>query len=472
MGQEISDSRFSPEHFAEFRLRLADETKLLGEWLKAGHLRSPEPVGGFELEAWLIDSHGLPAPINDAFLKDLDHPLVVPELSTFNVELNSPPLRLDAGVFGLMYEQLKSLWAECEAAAVRQAAHMLMIGVLPTVRQRDLCLANMSSLQRYRALNDQVFRLRQGRPIELHIDGRESMHLEHDDLMLEAAATSLQIHLQVDETQAVKAFNASKLLSAPMVGLSANSPFLFGRSMWDETRIPLFEQAVSVGGSDYSKRVTFGIRYAKDSILECFEANRDRYPVLLPTLMDEPKERLAHLRLHNGTIWRWNRPLVGFSANGEPHLRIEHRVAPSGPTPIDAIANAVFYFGAITALLRSHEELLELASFSEARRNFYAVAAHGLRADVEWRGQRAKLKTVLDEQLMPLVRRGLRLLHLSRDEIDHWLAILNHRLSTGQTGAVWQRAWVAKYGKDFEGLVKAYRERQQSDEPVSQWDLR
>lgn len=471
MGQEISDCQFSPEHFVEFRRRLARETKLLGEWLEEGRLRSPEPVGGFELEAWLIDPHGLPAPINDAFLKDLDDPLVVPELSTFNVELNSPPLKLEAGVFTQMHEQLKGLWADCEAAASRHAAHILMIGVLPTVRQSDLCLANMSSLQRYRALNDQVFRLRQGRPIELHIDGRESMHLEHDDLMLEAAATSFQIHLQVDETQAVRAFNASKLLSAPMIGVSANSPYLFGQSIWDETRIPLFEQAVSVGGSDYSKRVTFGVRYAEDSIFECFEANRDRYPVLLPTLLDEPEEHLAHLRLHNGTIWRWNRPLVGFSRNGEPHLRIEHRVAPSGPTPIDAIANAVFYFGAISALLESDEELSALASFSEARRNFYAVSAHGLEADVVWRGQGAKLQAVLQEQLMPLVRHGLQQFGIPADEIDYWLAILDRRMSTGQTGSVWQRAWVARYGRDFEGLVKAYHECQQSDEPVSDWGL-
>jgi hypothetical protein len=64
------------------------------------------------------------------------------------------------------------------------------------------------------------------------------------------------------------------------------------------------------------------VRYARESILECFEANRTRYPVLLPAVMDEPPESLAHLRLHNGTIWRWNRPLIGFDEQG-------HRIAGS-----------------------------------------------------------------------------------------------------------------------------------------------
>jgi gamma-glutamyl:cysteine ligase YbdK (ATP-grasp superfamily) len=470
MGQEIADSRFTDEHFAEFRRRLARETALLGEWIAAGTLRSDEPVGGFELEAWLIDEHGHPAPVNEPFLKDLGDPLVVPELSTFNVELNTPPRRLDAGTLDVMHRDLASLWHQCEASAMRLGAHMVMIGILPTVQQSDLTLRNMSSMQRYRALNEQVFRLRSGRPIELDIAGHEAMRLEHRDVMLEAATTSFQIHLMVDTPLAVRAFNASKMLSAPMVALAANSPFLFGKDLWEETRIPLFEQAVAVGGSNYSKRVTFGVRYARESIMECFEANRDRYPVLLPTLLDEPAERLAHLRLHNGTIWRWNRPLVGFSADGRPHLRIEHRVAPSGPTVSDAIANAAFFFGALTALAHDAEPPERHVSFDDARRNFYAAARLGLQAQVRWDGARGPLRELCLQRLLPLAQRGLDLLGCSAEEAERWLGVLRGRIDSGRTGAAWQRAWVAANGRDFDGLVRSYREQQQQDRPVHTWE--
>ena len=471
MGEEIADSRFTDEDFAEFRRRLDRETVLLGEWIAAGGLRCAEPYGGFELEAWLIDREGFPAPVNEAFLHDLGHPLVVPELSTFNVELNTPPVRLGPGVFDTMHRELAALWGACEAEAARHSATMLMIGTLPTVRQSDLLLANMSSLQRYRALNEQVFRLRHGAPIRLDIRGREHLTREHWDVMLEAAATSFQIHLKVDAALAGRAFNASKILSAPMVALAANSPYLFGHDLWAETRIPLFEQAVSVGGSDYSKRVTFGIRYVQDSIMECFEANRMRYPVLLPMLVDGPAENLSHLRLHNGTVWRWNRPLVGFSADGRPHLRIEHRVSPSGPTPRDLVANAAFYFGAVGALLGTTEAPEAAVPFADAKANFYAAAEHGLAARVRWQGREVALSTLCLERLLPLARQGLERVGVPAVESAEWLGILERRIRSGRTGADWQRRWVARHGADFAGLVQAYRQRQSADRPVHEWEV-
>ena len=472
MGQEIADSSFTREHFAEFRRRLERETALLSQWVAEGRLHSDGPVGGFELEAWLVDRNGHPAPVNDAFLDDLANPLVVPELSTFNVELNTPPRRLESGALDKMHQQLSALWRQCETVARRRDVHMLMIGILPTVQQTDLSLRNMSSMQRYRALNDQVFRLRRGRPIELQISGRETMRLEHQDVMLEAATTSFQIHLMVDAPLAVRAFNASKVLSAPMVALSANAPFLFGKDLWAETRIPLFEQAVAVGGSDYSKRVSFGIGYAERSIIECFEANRDRYPVLLPTLLDEPEDRLAHLRLHNGTIWRWNRPLVGFSKDGRPHLRIEHRVAPSGPSPIDAIANAAFFFGAMTALLHRSEAPESHLSFNEARHNFYAAARLGLEAQVVWDGIRGPVSALCRDRLLPLAQEGLDQLGFAPQETERWLGVLRRRLALGRNGSAWQRAWVGAHGRDFDTLVRRYQEQQEQDRPVHEWEVR
>jgi len=472
VGQEIRDRHFTDEDFARFHGRVVAETALLEHWLASGVLDGVEPMAGCELEAWLVDAEGLPAPVNRPFLARLDDPLVVPELSTFNVELNTRPHSFGSGLFDRLHDDLRALWRRCREAAAAVDASMAMVGILPTVRQSDLCLANISPLQRYRALNDQVLRMRKGRPIRLDIRGEEHLVTEHHDVMLEAAATSFQIHLKIGAEQAGRAYNLSKMISAPMVAVSANAPFLFGRALWEETRIPLFEQAVAVGASDYTKRVSFGVRYVERSIGECFRANRDRYPVLLPQLMDEPVERLAHLRLHNGTIWRWNRPLVGFDDDGRPHIRIEHRVVPSGPTPQDVVANAAFYFGLLFGLMTTEPEPERRLPFMQCKENFYQAACLGLEARVRWfDGREGVLGDLCEQRLIPQARAGLLELGVARAEVDHWLGIVQARVAGRSTGARWQRRWVREHGRDFPALVRAYLDRQESGLPVHVWSL-
>jgi hypothetical protein len=258
-----------------------------------------------------------------------------------------------------------------------------------------------------------------------------------------------------------------------MVAVSANSPYLFGCDLWQETRIPLFEQAVSVGsGSIRTERVNFGIRYAEQSIMDCFRANLTRYPVILPQLMDEPVERLAHLRLHNGTIWRWNRPLIGFDDDGSPHLRLEHRVVPAGPSVKDAIANAALYFGAVQSLLGEEQPPETAIPFLIARANFYTAARDGLAAEIRWlNGHIAVLGRVFESDLLRRARTGLLELGIDAEEADYWLGIIGERVKSGQTGAAWQRAFVARHGKDMTALTAAYLERQQSGTPVHEWTL-
>lgn len=472
MGQEISHSSFSEEDFTRFRNRVIAETALLEQWMADGVLDQGEPKAGSEIEAWLVTDRGLPAAVNKAFLQHMEDPMVVPELSTFNVELNTHPLPFSDGMFNHMYTELAELWQRCEVVANREAAHMLMIGILPTVQQSDLCLGNISGMQRYQALNEQVLRMRDGQALMLDIRAREHLVAEHDDVMLEAATTSFQIHLKIDPAQAVRAYNLSKIISAPMVALSANSPFLFGHELWDETRIPLFEQSVAVGASDYSKRVTFGVRYAEHSIMECFEANRDRYPVLLPQLMDEPVEALAHLRLHNGTIWRWNRPLIGVSENGQAHIRIEHRVVPSGPSTLDVVANAAFYFGLVHELMVEEKNAEARLPFFNAKENFYSSACLGLDARVTWfDGQEGSVADLCLQKLIPQARCGLLRMGVGREEADRWIDIIEARVASHQTGAHWQRQWIAQNGKDFPALVRAYRDCQNSAQPVHAWKI-
>jgi hypothetical protein len=240
--------------------------------------------------------------------------------------------------------------------------------------------------------------------------------------------------------------------------------------LWEETRIPVFEQAVSVGASDYSHRVTFGIRYAEQSITECFTANLERYPVLLPDLMDTPTEELAHLRLHNGTVWRWNRPLVGFDEQGEPHYRIEHRVVAAGTSALDIVADVALFVGLMLRLMQDPEPVERRLSFEVAKANFYAAARYGLRAPVRWFSDGAgELGQLLREELLPLAAEGLRGAGLEAEEVARWLGIVRQRVASGQTGSAWQRAWVDRYGADWPGLVDAYAARQTVGRPVHEW---
>jgi hypothetical protein len=472
VGQEITSSQFGPEDFAAFKARLEAETRLLEQWFLDGVFADGPAIGGFELECCLLDRQAEPAPLNQPFLERSKNPLVVPELATFNLEINSTARPLEGTVFSRMADELNHLWTDCNRVAVDLDARMGMLGILPTLRPQHLTLANMSPLNRYRALNEQVFKLRQGKPVILDIEGKQPLHLRHADVMLESAATSFQIHLQVSPEQAARIYNLSKIVSGPMVAVCANSPFLFGHELWEETRIPLFEQSISVGASDLTKRVSFGVRYVCESILENFTANLQRYPVLLPHLLDEPVERLPHLRLHNGTIWRWNRPLIGFDANGKPHLRIEHRVVPAGPCVVDCIANAALYFGLVIGLSAVNDELEKKIGFLRARSNFYAAARYGLQAELFWADWRQiNVADLMHKVLLPRARAGLELLGVDGGEIEQWLGIIEERLAKGQTGASWQRAWVKRNGPDMQGLTQVYLEHQQSGQPVHEWAL-
>jgi hypothetical protein len=353
----------------------------------------------------------------------------------------------------------------------------VMIGILPTLQNEDLNLANMSKMVRYRALNREVIRQRRGKPLVLDINGIEHLHVTHRDVMLEAAATSFQIHIQTPLADAVRFYNASIIASGPMVALSANSPFLFGKNLWDETRIPVFEQAVAVGGYGGAafgpiKRVTFGSSYARSSLIECFDENLEHYPVMLPVKFEEDIQRLHHLRLHNGTIWRWNRPLIGFDEHGKAHLRIEHRVVPAGPSLIDTIANAAFYYGLVAAMVRQEVAPELQLEFDKARDNFYNSARHGLGAAIQWLdGKQYNVRELCLSKLLPLAKQGLDLLGVAADDSDEYLGIIEQRLLQETNGATWQRQFVDKYGRDMPVMLQAYMERQASGVPVHEWSI-
>ncbi len=474
MGDEIERRYFDAEDFSEFRKRLDEETALLSRQFTDGEFSERGDVAGFELEGWLVDEQGDPVPDNEDYLAALDNPLVVPELAAFNVELNGSPSALTGRVFSRLQDELGATWNACREVAEQTGCHLVAIGILPTVSEKLLTSEYMSSMVRYQSLNDRIMALRDGKPLELRIEGDRELTTTHHDVMLEAAATSFQIHLQCKPERSVRDFNASVIASAPMVAASANSPFLFGHTLWDETRIPLFEQAVHVGDR-YPSRVSFGAGYVNESLVEIFAENQRDHLILIPAVQDSPPGKFAHVRFHNGTLWRWNRPLIGFDFDGQVHLRIEHRVVPAGPTILDCIANAAFYFGLVRGFWLMERPPESELPFEVARDNFYTAARYGLNARVVWprkgRLEEVSMRELIMTDLLPMARRGLASVSIPEVEIDHYLNVIAERVDSGQNGAAWQRRWVHLHGSDLHQMVCEYRALQDIGEPVHTWKL-
>ncbi|MGD9801246.1 MAG: glutamate-cysteine ligase family protein [Parvularculaceae bacterium] len=479
MGQEIASGRFSEEVRAEFAARLREETKILKSWFDNRVFSYDEGfTGGLEVEAWLTDENALPAPRNVEFLAAADDPLIVAELSQFNFEINTAPEKLRPGFLRVVERDLARTWETCRNTAASLNLTPMLIGILPTVRDEMLQLDWMSPAERYKSLNEEVFRLRSGAPLHIRIEGEESLEMRCDHVMMEAACTSIQTHLQINQEEAARFWNASQIISAPIVAASSNSPFLYGKSLWAETRIPTFEQAVSVAAfRDIAGRpcgrVTFGAGYVRRSFLELFLENHEGYPSLLPALADKPAEKLAHLRLQNGTIWRWNRPIIGFNEDGAPHLRIEHRATAAGPTIADMVANMALYLGLALYYARMETPPETLIAFEAARENFYAAARYGLKSRLMWTdGRIHDAQALLLDRLLDEARKGLISAGLTKEEISERIdGVLRGRLMSGRGGAAWQRGFINTHGADFQAMTMRYAELQESGMPVHEWTV-
>jgi len=477
MGEEIQYSHFNKADYERFVSRLREETELLKEWFDHHQFSSSPLMAGYELEAWLINQSGKPAAINEVFLNRVNNALLSPELARFNVELNVEPELLSNKVLSSFESKLDELWRHCSVTAESLDSHVLGIGILPTLQDSELTIENISLMDRYKALNEQVLRQRKGVDIELNINGDEHLQVTHKDVMLEAAATSLQIHIQVPQDLATRYYNASVLLSAPMVAVSANSPCLFGRRLWQETRIPVFEQAVNTGGyggaaSGPVHRVSFGTDYIRDSLFECFQENLDHFPILLPVHYQSNIDEIKHMQLHNGTIWRWNRPLIGFDADQTPHLRIEHRVCASAPSTIDNIANIAFYYGLVHYYATLDEPPENSMPFADAKDNFYRAAQLGLKHKSRWSGNKtASLKNIILDKLLDEAETGLYKLGVNQEDSQRYLSVIEQRVEKNKTGSQWQLEFLNTHQDDSALLTLNYLKRQKSGLPVHEWDF-
>lgn len=482
MGQEVATVEFSEVDFKNFSAHLKNETDELRTWFAEQRFTSDTRMCGLELEAWLAERNGSPSPRNAEFLETLSHPLVVPELAKFNFELNTAPRTLgqDSRALSTLHKDLEAIWTTCIRQVDAMELQALTIGVMPTLQEGMLNIENMTASKRYEAMNRQLFSGRGQLPLSFHIDEGESIHIEQADMMLEAASTSLQVHLKVGQEESVRCYNASMIASAPLVAAAANSPFLYGRALWEESRIAIFERSVPSGNirdadGHVISRAGFGTSYANESLFELFEENLSLYPPILPEVQKNNAEPLPNLRLHNGTVWRWNRPVIGFDDGNpaRPHLRIEHRTMSASPSLVDAIANTAYYLGLTFGLMSQPTAPEHYLPFEAVRSNFYQAAKYGLAAQIRWTdGNSYNLQAFSQEVLLPIARKGLERLGIIEEDIAYYIdTVLAPRLVSGQTGAAWQKAYVTKHGADMANMVNAYITRQRTGKPVCEWDL-
>jgi hypothetical protein len=353
------------------------------------------------------------------------------------------------------------------------------MGTLATLRPDMLSMDCISSNKRYKLMNDEVMKFRKNEPVKIHLEGKDEFRIEMDSVITECAATSLQIHLGVSLETAKRYYNASLISSAFTVALSANSPYFFGKELWDESRIAAFEQSVEMKSylqdkNEFITRVTLGKDYVKHSLFELFEENQRDYPVLLPEVHPEANtEDFSHLNLHNGTIWRWTRPIVGDSGDGKKHLRIEQRTPSAGPTIVDSIANSVFFLGLCDYLAQMEEAPEDLLSFKDNSDNFYIAAKQSMYCRVTWLdGHKHDIVKLIKDELLPGIKESLTKRGVDKKDIDYYIGeIIEGRLNKGLNGARWQKAWIHHHGKKFQELMEVYIENQKSGQPVHTWSI-
>jgi gamma-glutamyl:cysteine ligase YbdK (ATP-grasp superfamily) len=477
MDLQQSSSYYTKEQFKQFQKLLEKETASLYDIFQKDSFQKGQNITGCEVEFWLMNSDGLPVPANQSFLEVCDRSDLVPEVSQFNFEFNSKPVPLKKGIFQNTKSQLDEIWQFVRETTKRMGHDVTMIGSLPTFEKSMLCESNLSGGERYKALNEGLNILR-GHPAKLLIESPQGRVSVPDiDIMMVASTTSHQIHLQAEPDELKDLYNASLLASAFTVAISANSPFLFGQHACVESRIAAFEQAVSLPtflseNGEKRNRVGLGSGYCRESLFELFEENLKQAAVVLPQVCEEKTDDFYHVKFHNGTTWRWTRPIIDRTSSGEWSLRIEHRVPPAGPTVIDMVTNMVFYLGFVKGMLKRDQSWTERLPFSLCRHNFYQAVESGLDAKITWLdGETRHVADVILEDLIPVIEEGLVSFGVTPEDYKPYLEILIERVKNRQNGAKWQVDFHKKHGSSFPALVKAYRERQETGEPVHLWTL-
>lgn len=450
MGEHNVTQHVDEKKSQAFMKALLEDLSLLAWMLESGCIERGVTRIGAEQEMFLIDRQLRPAPVSLAILEQAKDARLTTEIARFNLEANLTPLKLENDCFSRMEQELIELVELARKSAATQGADVLLAGILPTLQKSDLTLDNLTPVARYHELDRGVIGLRGG-PLSIHIKGLDELHLTHDNIMMESCNTSFQVHFQSNATEFANHYNVAQAITGPVLAASVNSPLLFGQRLWQETRVALFQHSTDERSRpqmarNQPTRVNFGDRWLQHSVLELFQDQIVRFrPIMISEPDDNPFAVLARgetpllsaLRMHNGTVWRWNRACYGVS-DGIAHLRIENRALPSGPTIVDEIANAAFFTGLMVALPQVYGEISQRMLFDDAKLNFFRAARHGLDAQFQWvDGQSISATSLILEQLLPLARQGLSSAQVAGDDINKYLGIIEERTRAGQTGARW-----------------------------------
>lgn len=490
MGEEVKRTTYDSAHRREYRRKVALCLDAFETMLAQSSFDSEQPLTGMEIECNLVDADYQPAMSNRHVLDAIGDPAYQVELGAYNIEFNVPPRPLPGHTSLDLEAEVRASLNEAEnKAGAAGGAHIVMIGILPTLMAEHLDHGWMSESKRYAALNESIFSAR-GEDIPINISGPEPLSWHTATIAPESACTSMQLHLQLDPGTFAANWNAAQIVAGPQLALGANSPFFFGHRLWAETRIELFAQSTDTRPDELKSqgvrpRVWFGEQWI-DSVLDLFRENIRYFPSLLPEVSDEDPvaelaagriPQLSELRLHNGTVYRWNRPVYDV-VDGRPHLRLENRVLPAGPTVVDMLANAAFFYGMLRSVSEADKPLWTVMDFGVAEANFMAAALDGIDAGLHWPGLGdVTARDLVLDTLLPIADEGLQRWGVDAEVRDRFLGVIEGRARTGRNGASWQVSTVRALQDGgmsrpaaLAEMLRRYCDHMHANEPVHTWE--
>ncbi|MDC8006334.1 CBS domain-containing protein [Aureisphaera galaxeae] len=486
MGEQKVKTGLHDKGRAEFIKHLLSDIDALELMLEKGLIEDDIVRIGSEQEFCLVTRHWRPSNKAEEILSAINDPHFTTELALFNLEINLDPIELKGDCFEKVESQLKNLLQKAAEAAKEYDAKVLLTGILPTISKKELEFHYMTPHQRYWALNDMLKELR-GDDFTLHIKGVDDLTLIHDSVLFEACNTSFQMHLQVPPHDFISSFNWAQAISGPILGISTNSPLLLGRELWHETRVALFQQSIDTRHSSYAlknqqARVSFGTDWEKGSIAEIFKNDVAQHEVILSREIETNSlemiknghiPKLHALNIHNGTIYKWNRPCYGVGG-GKPHIRIENRHIPSGPTTLDEMATFAFWVGLMMGRPKKFDDMPSVMDFREAKANFIKAARTGKYSVLSWMGRPISVKDLILIELLPIAYQGLEKMGIDKGSIQKYLRIIENR-ARGITGSQWiitnyrKLNQIMKKDDALRMLTKALYQNQESGKPVNDW---
>ena len=490
MAKTNVQSETDNEELRNFMRALLEDVRALERMIEGDLFETGVRRIGAEQEMFLVDRSLRPANRALDLLEKLDRRFFTTELGQFNLECNLEPQILAGSCLSNLEAELQMHLAEVRRVAQEFDVSIALTGILPTLEKEHLGLDSMTPVPRYYQLN-RVMRELRGGEFRTLIKGRDELQTTHDNVMLEACNTSFQIHFQVGPKEFAKLYNLAQVVTAPVLAAAVNSPVLLRRRLWKETRVALFQQSIDTRSDAVAKRggrsrVSFGDNWVNDSVLDIFREDIARFRVLVAAEREEsPLDKLDRgeipdlkaLRLHNGTVYRWNRPCYGVN-DGVAHLRIEARALPAGPSILDEVANAAFFYGLMSSLADEYEDTRKIIPFAQAQENFMAASRYGLNARLHWVGDKVHgAEELILDRLLPIARQGLLDHGIESADVDRYLGVMEERVEKERTGARWILDSLESMGDHgrkadrYEAVTRAAIKNEMSGEPVARWEL-